>query len=59
MSESIHGGPAPDADEPLPAGQRFYDNIFLLLALGLVVMFALYTGWGMYEILTLPPATLP
>lgn len=60
MSESIHGGPAPDAaDEPIPAGQRFYDNVFLLLALGLVVMFALYTGWGMYEILTLPPATLP
>lgn len=42
-----------------PAGQRFFDNIFLLLALGLIVMFALYTGWGLWEVLTLPPATLP
>ena len=45
--------------EQIPAGQRFFDNIPLLLALGLVVMFALYTGWGMWEVLTLPKATLP
>lgn len=49
----------PDGAEPIPAGQRFFDNIFLLLGLGLLVMFVLYTGWGMWEILTLPPATLP
>lgn len=39
--------------------QRLFDNIFLLLALGLVVMFAVYTGWGMWEILTMPQGTLP
>ena len=50
---------APDEGEPLPAGQRFFDNVFLLLALGLVVMFVLYTGWGLYEILTLPETPLP
>lgn len=45
--------------EPIPLGQRLFDNIFLLLGLGLLVVFVLYTGWGMWEILTLPPATLP
>ena len=45
--------------EPIPAGQRFFDNIFLLLGLGVVVMLVLYTGWGMWEILTMPKATLP
>ena len=63
MSDSVHGDAAPamppDGAEPIPAGQRFFDNIFLLLALGLLIMFALYTGWGMWEILTLPKATLP
>jgi len=52
----------PNADPPpgnVPAGQRFFDNIFLLLALGLLVMFVFFTGWGMYEITSLPPATLP
>lgn len=47
------------APEEVPAGQRFFDNIFLLLALGLLVMFVFFTGWGMYEIMTVPPATLP
>lgn len=50
--------PEPTA-EPIPAGQRFFDNVPLLLVLGLVVMFAIYTGWGMWEVLTLPKATLP
>ena len=60
MSESVHGdAPPPVAPEPIPRGQRFFDNIFLLLGLGLLIMLVLYTGWGMWEILTLPPATLP
>ena len=51
--------PAPQDTEPIPLGQRFYDNVFLLLAVGLVVMFVLFTGWGMWEILTMPAGTLP
>jgi hypothetical protein len=47
------------ADEPIPLGQKLYDNVFLLLALGLIVMFIVFTGWGLWEIYTLPPATLP
>jgi hypothetical protein len=47
------------SDVHLPLGQRLFDNIFLLLVAGLVVVFALYTGWGLWEITSLPPATLP
>ncbi len=51
----------PDAAPPeeIPAGQRFFDNYFLLLALGLIVMVVFFTGWGMVEIMTLPEASLP
>lgn len=53
-------GPLPKAhDEPPPLMQRLFDNVFLLLGLGVVVMFIVYTGWGMWEILTMPAATLP
>ncbi len=48
---------SPPAEVPL--GQRLFDRPFLLLLLGLLVMFLFYTGWGMYEVLTLPEATLP
>lgn len=42
-----------------PLGQRIFDSPFLLLILGLVVMFGFYTIWGFIEILSLPKATLP
>ena len=56
--------PAPpdDATDPAerpPLGQRLFDNVFLLLALGLIVMFVVYTGWGLWEIVTMPDSTLP
>ena len=50
---------SPAASEPIPLGQRLFDNTFLLLGAGLVVVFVLYTGWGIWEIMHLPPATLP
>jgi hypothetical protein len=46
-------------NELVPIGQRLLDRPFLLLLAGLVVMFGFYTLWGLYEILTLPRATLP
>lgn len=52
MSEEENG-------EKVPWGQELLDSPFILLAAGLVVMFVFYTGWGMYEILSLPQATLP
>ena len=46
-------------EDAVPLGQRLFDNVFLLLGAGLVVMFLLYTGWGLWEILSLPDSTLP
>ena len=46
-------------NEPVPLGQRLLDRPFLLLLAGLVIMFGFYTIWGLYEILSLPKATLP
>ena len=51
--------PKESPQEPIPLGQRLYDNMFLMLVLGVVIVFVIYTGWGMWEILTLPTATLP
>ena len=45
--------------EPVPLGQRLFDNVFLLLAAGLIVMLVLYTGWGLWEIASLPSGPLP
>ena len=42
----------------IPLGQRLFDRPFLLLVAGIVVMLVFYTLWGLYEILTLPPAPL-
>jgi hypothetical protein len=54
--------PKDSGTEPLPnvpLGQRLYDNPFLLLVLGIAVMAILFTGWGLWEVLTLPQAELP
>lgn len=59
MSEREHPDPRPSDSEVMPIGQRFFDNLHLLLVLGVVVVAVLYTGWGLWEIATLPPATLP
>jgi hypothetical protein len=35
------------------------DNPWLLLALGIVIPFVSYTGWGWIELMNLQPAALP
>ncbi len=52
------GAGSPEPNEA-PFFQRLYDRPFLLLALGLAVMLVLFTAWGLWEVLTLPEATLP
>lgn len=42
-----------------PLGQRLYDSPFVLLVAGLLVMAVFFTAWGLWEVLTLPQATLP
>jgi len=44
---------------PIPLGQRLFERPFLLLLLGLVVMFGFYTIWGLVEVMSLPEAPLP
>lgn len=51
--------PQPPVPERIPLGQRLMDSPFLLLVLGLVVMLVFYTGWGLWELITLPSAPLP
>jgi hypothetical protein len=55
--------PRPDhtapPDEHPPLLQRLFDNVFLLLGLGVVIMLVVYTGWGMWELMTMPKGTLP
>src|SRR5687768_6664259 len=47
------------SEEKVPLGQRLFDNVFLLLGAGLVIMLVLYTGWGLWEITSLREGTLP
>jgi hypothetical protein len=49
----------PIPEGAVPLGQRLFDNVFLLLAAGIVIMLVLYTGWGMWEIYSLPEGKLP
>lgn len=49
---------APDAEIP-PLGQRLFDNMFGLLIVGIVIMLIVYTGWGLWELYSMPTATLP
>jgi hypothetical protein len=43
-------------EEKVPLAQVFFDNIFLLLVLGLAVPVVFYTIWGLFEIATIPVA---
>jgi hypothetical protein len=45
--------------EELPLGQRLFDNWLLLMVAGIVIMAVIYTGWGLWEITSMPQATLP
>ncbi len=49
----------PDKDETPPLMQRLFDNMFLLLFLGMAIMLVVYTGWGLWEVATMPQGTLP
>ena len=58
MTKLPDGG-RPEPHEEIPLGQRLYDNWLLLMVAGIVIMGVIYTGWGLWEITTMPPATLP
>ena len=54
-----YNGDVEETAEKVPLGQRLFDNMYLLLALGVLVMFVVFTAWGMWEILSMPKGTLP
>ena len=57
-----HGPPShDDADRTanVPLGQRLFDNVFLLMGAGILIMVVLYTGWGLWEVMTLDRSPLP
>ena len=65
MSDVDPHGTVPETPDPdgrnddIPWGQRLFDSPFVLLLLGILVMFVFYTGWGILEIMSLEPAPLP
>ena len=52
-------GEEADGTERVPLGQRVFDNMYLLLVLGVAVMLVVFTGWGLWEIVSMPQGTLP
>ena len=48
-----------ESKDRVPLGQRLLERPFLLLIVGTLIMFSVYTGWGVIEVMMLPPATLP
>lgn len=49
----------PERITPIHPVQKLIDNPWLLLALGLLIPFISYTGWGWLELLTIEAAKLP
>lgn len=50
------GGRGGGSDEPVPFMQRFLDNHFILLILGVAIPSVLYLVWGIIEIAQIPLA---
>lgn len=48
-----------DPEPETPFLQRLYDSPFVLLALGMIIMLLVFTAWGLWEVMSLPQATLP
>lgn len=52
-------GKSPDDEVNRNWIQKFYDNPWILLALGLLIPLLSYTVWGWIDLLSVPPAQLP
>lgn len=42
--------------EEVPKGQLFMDNLLWLMLLSLLLSFVIYNGWGLLELINVPPA---
>ncbi|MBI5233367.1 MAG: hypothetical protein HY880_03340 [Deltaproteobacteria bacterium] len=41
-------------DQPIPGWQIFFDNIWLLFLLGIVIPTVIFTVWGLIEVTQIP-----
>lgn len=47
----------PAESEPIPAGQKLFDNMFLWLILSFLISGLIYNAWGLFEVFTVPGLT--
>lgn len=59
MNSDLSPGNGDSTSEPIPLAQRLFDNWLLLMIAGIVIMGVIYTGWGLWEVSTMPTAELP
>jgi hypothetical protein len=59
MSSSVSPGARDSDSQQAPLGQRLYDNWLVLMIAGILIMAVIYTGWGLWEVTSLPVAELP
>ena len=43
-------------NEPVPQGQKIFDNVWLLFLLSLLISGIIYNAWGLMDLLGVPPA---
>ena len=55
MTQPRENRHADEPEAPVPLGQRYFDRIFLLLAVSILISALVYNAWGVIELLTLPP----
>ncbi len=57
MSEQKKKGKGATSKQPIPSGQKLFDNYFLWLILSFLISGVLYNTWGLFEIFTRPNFT--
>ena len=57
-TDQYSGGAPPEEAAPpeIPRGQKFFDNIWLLLILSLAISLIVYNLWGLIDLAFVPPA---
>ena len=51
--------PHDDDEQPIPPGQVFFDELFLLFGLSLVICLVAYNIWGLMDLLSVPALPTP
>ena len=54
MEEQTDHEAGAEPQEEIPRGQKFMDNIWLLLFLSLVISLVAYNAWGLVDLASVP-----